>query len=216
MLVGAVLSVGLVIAVVLAATTLGSLTNGNNTADDPVAQVSTEPAAPESTTPPATASAAPAPEPVTPVVADILRLVPDNQALDAGNDNALALIIDGDPATFWGNQVYANDTFGGLASSLALVLQLEEESTISEVSITQISGSGGTFSVLLNDQPSLEGSEQIAQGSFTAPTVTLPVPEGATGQPTAQYVIVNFTQLPRLAIQAPFPFGLRIAEIAVN
>ncbi len=216
LLVGAVLTVGLVIAVVIAATTLGGLTSRNNSADAPVEQVTSEAAAPETTAPPATASAAPTPEPVTPVVADILRVVPDNQALDAGNDGTLPLIIDGDLTTFWGNQVYASDTFGGLASNLALVLQLEEESTVSEVSITQLNGSGGSFSVLLNDQPSLEGAEDIAQGSFTAPTVTLPIPEGATGQPTAQYVIVNFTQLPRLAIQAQFPFGLRIAEIEVD
>ncbi|KNC19460.1 hypothetical protein AC792_06335 [Arthrobacter sp. RIT-PI-e] len=217
LLVGGILTVGIIVAVVFAATTLGNLNNGETPVADPQGQVTSEPApAPEPTAAPVTPSAEPAPAPVAPVVSGISRVVPDNQGLDAGNDGTLPLIIDGDPTTFWGNQVYASDTFGGLASNLALVLELEEESTVSDVSITQISGSGGAFSVLLNSEPTLQGAEQVAQGSFTAPTVTVPIPETADGQPTAQYVIVNFTQLPRLAIQAPFPFGLRIAEIDVS
>jgi hypothetical protein len=71
--------------------------------------------------------------------------------------------------------------------------------------------------VLVNDRPILEGAQQIAQSGFTAPTVTLPIPEGADGAPTGRYVIVNFTQLPRLFnIQAQYPFGLRVAEIRVG
>jgi hypothetical protein len=144
-------------------------------------------------------------------------VVPDNQALDAANDVNLPLIIDGNTASFWGNQVYASDTFGGLATSLALVVELEQESTISEVSIAQLNGAGGSFSVLVNDEPTVEGAEQIAQGGFTAPTMTLPIPDGADGPRTARYVIVDFTQLPRLSnIEAQYPFGLRIAEISVT
>jgi len=38
------------------------------------------------------------------------------------------------------------------------------------------------------------------------------------GEPaSASYVIINFTQLPRLSgVQAEYPWGLRIAEIAVS
>ncbi|WP_146069640.1 ABC transporter substrate-binding protein [Arthrobacter sp. B0490] len=217
-LVGVVLSVVLVVAVVLAATQLGSLFGGSTLADTGADQATSAPATEEPTTAPtAEPSAEPVVEPVVPVVSGITRVVPDNQALDAANDATLPLIIDGNPATFWGNQVYASDTFGGLASSLALVVELEEESEISEVSIDQLNGAGGSFSVLVNDQPNLEGAQQIAQSGFTAPTVTLPIPAGTAGPQTGRYVIVNFTQLPRLFnIQAQYPFGLRIAEIRVG
>lgn len=213
-LVGVVLTAILALAVVLAVTTLGSIVNGT---DDDLAAPPTETVEeiPDEAAAPPVEPAEPVDETVTPVIAGISRLVPDSPNLDAGNDANLPLIVDGDPSTFWGNQVYASDAFGGLASSFAFVVELEEESTISEVSITQLDSSGGSFSVLINDTPTLEGAEQVAQGSFTAPTVTLPVTQ-TDGGVTTQYVIVNFTQLPRLSIQAPFPFGLRIAEITVE
>lgn len=221
-LVGVVLSLVLVVAVVLAATQIGSIFGGTTVADDGPGegtdQTSSAPAATEDptiapTTPPAEAPV----EPVTPVISNITRVVPTNPGLDGGNDVNLPLIIDDNPATFWGNQVYASEAFGGLATNLALVVELEEESAITQVSITQLNGSGGSFSVLVNDQPTLDGAEQIAQGSFTAPTVTLPIPDGADGPLTARYVIINFTQLPRLSnIQAQYPFGLRIAEISIT
>jgi hypothetical protein len=217
-LVGAVLSLILIVAVVLAATTIGGLSNPM--ADDDSATSGQEtPKAGESAAPSGAASesAEPEVETVPPVTVGVTRLVPSNQNLDAPNDLNLPLIVDGNPATFWGSYVYANDVFGGLAQSLALVVELEEESTISEIRIDQLNGTGGNYSVLLNDSPSLEGAEQIAQGGFTAPSVTIPVPEGEEGPATARYAIVNFTQLPRLSnIQAQFPWGLRIAEIAVS
>lgn len=217
-LVGVVLSIVLVVAVVLAATQIGSIFGGNPVADSGADPETSAAATADPTTPPsATPSAEPSAEAVPPVISGITRVVPDNQALDAANDTNLPLIIDGNPTTFWGNQVYASDTFGGLASSLALVVELEEESAISQVSIDQLNGAGGSFSVLVNDRPTLEGAQQVAQSGFTAPTVTLPIPEGADGAPTGRYVIVNFTQLPRLFnIQAQYPFGLRVAEIRVG
>jgi hypothetical protein len=216
-LVGAVLSLLLIIAVVLAATTIGGLSNP--TANDDPTTTGGETQGGESAAPSGAASesAEPAAEIIPPVVAGVTRLVPSNQNLDAPNDPNLPLTVDDNPATFWGSYVYANDVFGGLAQSLALVVELEEESTISEVRIDQLNGTGGNFSVLLNDAPTLDGAEQIAQGGFTGPSITLPVPEGDDGPATARYVIVNFTQLPRLSnIQAQFPWGLRIAEIGVS
>ena len=217
-LVGAVLSLILIVAVVLAATTIGGLSNP--VADDDRTGSSPEtPKAGESAAPSGAASepAEPAVETVPPITVGVTRLVPSNQNLDAPNDLNLPLIVDGNPATFWGSYVYANDVFGGLAQSLALVVELEEESTISEIRIDQLNGTGGNYSVLLNDSPSLEGARQIAQGGFTAPSITIPVPEGEDGPAKARYAIVNFTQLPRLSnIQAQFPWGLRIAEIAVS
>ena len=216
-LVGVVLTVLLVVAVVFAATQLSSISGGNQLAgDDETEQGTTEPTEAAPSSPPPSPTTESAPAVVDPVITGISRLVPDNPGLDAANDGTLPLIIDGNPSTYWGNQVYASAAFGGLATSLALVVELEEASTISEVSIDQLNGSGGSFTVLVNDQPTLDGAEQIAQGGFTGPTVTLPIPEGAEGQPTGAYVIVNFTQLPRLNIQAQYPFGVRIGGIAVS
>ena len=216
-LVGVVLSIVLVIAVVLAATTLGSLVGGQDPVADGTQQTPGAAASEDPTTAPATPTAEPVVEAVPPVITGITRLVPDNPGLDAGNDRTLPLIIDGNPTTYWGNQVYASDTFGGLATSMALVVELEEESTVSQVSIDQLNGAGGTFTVSLNDAPTLDGARQITRSGFTSPTVNLPVPAGAEGPEKARFVIINFTQLPRLSnIQAQFPFGVRIAEVRVT
>ncbi|MFB9795571.1 discoidin domain-containing protein [Arthrobacter citreus] len=210
-LVGAVLTVVLVGAVVLAASQLGKV--GGETA---VPEAVTTPSA--SAPVEAPSSEAPAPAAPAPVPAGISRLVPGNPGLDAENDGALPQILDGNTATYWSSYVYANDTFGGLAPNLALVVELEEESAINKIDISQLNGTGGSFSVLLNDSPSLDGAFPVAESGFTGPTTSIQVPK-VDGEPaTAKYVIVNFTQLPRLTggLQAAYPWGLRIAEIAVS
>ena len=210
-LVGAILSVVLLVAVVLAFTNLGRNVDmfAGDEATSPVAE---SPAVSED---PAEEAGASLPVPAT---AGITRLVPGNQELDSVNDAALPQIIDGNDASYWSSYVYASDTFGGLAPSLALVVELEEESAISKVDITQLNGSGGNFSVMLNDSPSLDGATTVAQSGFTGPTTSINVPNGADGEPaSASYVIINFTQLPRLSgVQAEYPWGLRIAEISVS
>ena len=97
------------------------------------------------------------------------------------------------------------------------MVELEEPSSISEIQIEQLNSSGGSFSVLLNDEPTLEGATQVAQSGFTGPSVTFNVPQVDGAPATAQYVIVNFTQLPRLSnVQAQYPWGMRIAEINIS
>ncbi|MEB7502972.1 ABC transporter substrate-binding protein [Arthrobacter koreensis] len=211
LLIGGILSVILVVAVVLVFTNLGRV-GDMFASDEPTSTVSEPPAATEA---PAQESGAALPAPVT---AGITRLVPGNQELDSVNDAALPQIIDGNESSYWSSYVYASDTFGGLAPSLALVVELEEESAITKVDITQLNGSGGNFSVMLNDSPSLEGATTVAQSGFTGPTTSIAVPKGADGEPaSASYVIINFTQLPRLSgVQAEYPWGLRIAEIGVS
>jgi hypothetical protein len=137
--------------------------------------------------------------------------------LDQENDGALPKAVDGNPATYWASYQYATDAFGGYASNLALVVELEESSNVESIRMTQLSGRGGQFSVMLNDEPSLDGAKQVARGSFTAQNTTIPVPEEDGAAPKAKYVIINFTQLPRLSNpgSAP-PFGVRMAEIQVS
>jgi len=211
LLVGGILSVILLVAVVLAFTGLGGVRD-MFPAEEPATPVAESPAVSED---PSEATGTALPEPAT---AGITRLVPGNQELDSVNDAALPQIIDGNDASYWSSYVYASDTFGGLAPSLALVVELEEESAISKVDITQLNGSGGSFSVMLNDAPSLDGATTVAQSGFTGPTTSITVPKTADGEPaSAGYVIINFTQLPRLSgVQAEYPWGLRIAEIDVS
>ncbi|MGM7666963.1 hypothetical protein [Microbacterium sp. A93] len=152
-----------------------------------------------------------------PVIVGATRLVPDDPALSAETDNTLPNAVDGNPATAWQTYSFAQPSFGGYASNLALVIELEEPSAVSQVDITQNNGSGGSFSVLLSDSPSLDGARQIAEGSFTGPEVSVPVPADEGGPAEAQYVILNFTELPQLSnASGNLPYGLRIAEVAVE
>ncbi|MFJ6279471.1 ABC transporter substrate-binding protein [Arthrobacter subterraneus] len=217
LLVGLILALVIVGAVILAVTQLRPLFDPPVASESTTAESTTEATEGQTTSPSATDSATPEPELVAPVATGVTRLVPDNPELNSQTDADLGAIIDDNPASFWGSLVYANETFGGLAQNLALVVELEEPSNISEIQIEQLNSSGGSFTVLLNDQPTLEGATQVAQSGFTGPSVTFNVPEADGAPPTAQYVIVNFTQLPRLSnVQAQYPWGMRIAEINIS
>jgi hypothetical protein len=100
---------------------------------------------------------------------------------------------------------------------MALVIELEEPSAVSQVDITQNNGSGGSFSVLLSDTPEIDDARQIAEGSLTGPEVSVPIPAEDGSPAEAQYVIINFTELPELSnATSNRPYGLRIAEVEVN
>lgn len=216
-LVGVVLALVIVAAVIFAVTQLRPVFDPPVANESGTAESSPEATASENASPPATSSATPEPELVEPVAVNVTRLVPDNPELNSQTDADLGAIIDDNPASFWGTLVYANETFGGLAQNLALVVELEEPSNVSEIVIEQLNSSGGSFTVLLNDEPTLEGATQVAQSGFTGPSATFNVPDVDGAPPTAQYVIVNFTQLPRLSnVQAQYPWGMRIAEINIS
>jgi len=214
LLIGGLLAVLLIIAVVIAVNQL-NLFRGGPVAGENTEENNSAPANPGETD---TAESAPAEDAVVePAIAGLERLVPDMPSLDAENDGSLPEAIDGNPATYWTSFQYQSDQFGGYASNMALVVELEESSSISTIELTQLSGSGGNFSVMLNDSPTLEGARQVAQGSFTAQKATIPVPEDEGAAPKAEYVIINFTQLPRLSNpQGGPPFGIRMAEIEVS
>lgn len=217
LLVGIVLALVIIGAVVLAVTQLRPIFDPPVANDSTTTESTVEATDGQTPSPSDSGSATPSPELVPPVATSVTRLVPDNPELNSQTDGDLGAIIDDNPASFWGSLVYANETFGGLAQNLALVVELEEPSSISEVQIEQLNSSGGSFTVLLNDEPTLEGATQIAQSGFTGPSVTFNVPQTNGAPPTAQYVIVNFTQLPRLSnVQAQYPWGMRIAEINVS
>lgn len=217
LLVGIVLALVIVGAVVFAVSQLRPIFDQPVANETTAAESTVEPTESVDPSPSPADDATPEPELVEPVATNVIRLVPDNPELNSQTDGDLGAIIDDNPASFWGSLVYANETFGGLAQNLALVVELEESSNVSEIQIEQLNSSGGSFTVLLNDEPTLEGATQVAQSGFTGPSVTFNVPEVDGAPPTAQYVIVNFTQLPRLSnVQAQYPWGMRIAEINVS
>ncbi|GAB3269494.1 ABC transporter substrate-binding protein [Arthrobacter pigmenti] len=228
-LVGGVLAILLIAAVVLAIGQLGSMfqptASDNPGSEQNAPQNQGEPQAQDdSAASDSEESSSPSPSPsetrnqgADPVAANVTRLVPDSPDLDAGNDDMLPQTIDGNPVTAWSSLLYANDTFGGFASNMALVVELEQPSQVTEVQLEQLNGSGGSFQILLNDSASLEGAQQVAQGSFTSPSITLPIPEQEGEPRKAQYVLINFTELPQLANSSgPYPWGIKLAEINIS
>jgi hypothetical protein len=155
----------------------------------------------------------PPPEP-----ASVERVVPDSPNLTNEYDADLPSVIDGNQATAWQTLTFTTPQFGGFASNLALVVALEEQAPVNEITITQNQGSGGAFTVAVANEPDPNGGVIITEGSFTGPEYTVDA-HNSDGEPIeARYVIINFTELPTLAnTNSPDrPYGLRIAEIDVN
>ena len=101
---------------------------------------------------------------------------------------------------------------------MALVVELKEEATISEVELSGLNGTGGAFQISVGDSEDLGSAKEVTSGSFTGPTVTVPV-SGDDDQPVkGKYVFFNITELPRLAStsNSSRPYGLQVAEIKVS
>lgn len=153
-----------------------------------------------------------------PVPASVERVVPDAPDLSNEYESDLPAIVDGNQATAWHTLTFTNPQFGGLASNLALVVELEEKAPISEITIAQNQGSGGAFTVAVSNEPDPTGGVMLTDGSFTGPEYTVDA-HNEDGEPIeASYVIINFTELPTLSnTNSPDrPYGLRISEIDVN
>lgn len=157
-------------------------------------------------------SATPTQQPVADV-ASVVRLVPENPTLMAEQDATLDRVIDGDPASAWTSYGFSSPEYGQLVSSVALGLRFEEPTPINEVTISQISGTGGSFTVYAADQPTLQDATPVGEGSFEGPETTVELDETAS-QEDHPYLIIEWTELPTLEQPiAGYPHGLRIAEI---
>jgi hypothetical protein len=207
-LVGAVVVVILVGALIFAVTNLTGIF-GTPVAGKTISQTTTPADQTTSDSPSASTSATPV---VAPVIASVSRLVPD--APDMGNvyDSKLPATFDGNPGTYWQTLEYSNDTFAGLTSSVNLVVALKETSDVRTVTVTQLGGTGGSFRLLTNDKPTLQGAKEIGTGSFTSPDITLTAPQ----QTKAQYVILSFVQLPKQQSFQTYSYGAKIAEISIK
>ena len=149
-----------------------------------------------------------------PVVATVTREVPESPGLNAAADGQLANLVDGSADSAWSTQSFATANFGGFASAMNIVLQLEEPAQVSEV-IVQAQGEyqGGSFEVLLSDSSSTSGASSIGTGSFGDQQTSV------SAEPTeAAFVIIQITELPQEVSPtvAGMPFRLQLGEIDVS
>lgn len=150
-----------------------------------------------------------------PAVAEVTRSVPDSADLGADNDANLSAIHDGDTSTTWNPGSYGSASFGNFASTMYLVIELEESVPVSAVTVTQEGEtSGGSFDVLVNDQPDTDGAETVGSGSFEWTETTVDLDEGAEGQ----YVLVAIDELPQITPPqvAGLPYTMDLAQITVE
>lgn len=209
LLVGAILCAVLVAAVVFAYNALGG---------GPATPVASTSSVQPSETTPGGSPEKPSVEVVKPKIGDISRVVPGNQTLNAETDNTLAKAIDGNPASLYKSYSYTSPQFGGLASNMMFVIELKEPSDISEIELDGLNGTGGAFEIRVGDSDDLAEAKVLSSGSFTGPTVTVPV-SGENGEALrGQYVFLNVTELPRRASGAngSRPYGMQIGEFRVS
>lgn len=211
LLVGAVVAAIIVAALIFAVTQISSLVGGQPAAAPSASSTVTQPSA--SATPSASTSATPAPATVSPVIANVTRLVGgDDPSLYSVNDPQLPKTFDGNPATTWSTYEFSNDSFANQTSYIALAVDLKEVSDIRTVTITQLGGTGGSFQLLANSKPAVAGGTEIGTGSFTGQAITISVPAGTK----AKDVIIKFNQLPKLTSFRTYPYGIKVAEISIK
>ncbi|HIW98505.1 MAG TPA: hypothetical protein H9871_00010 [Candidatus Nesterenkonia stercoripullorum] len=151
----------------------------------------------------------------TPEIADVSRTVPDSADLLAERDGDLANLSDGDSSTSWNSFTFATSDFGGFASNLVLIMELEEAAPVSSITIDQgEDATGGSFDVLVNDSPSSQGAQTVGSGSFDGGDVTVDLDESEAGQ----YVMINVTELPEQDSPADpnLPYSLQLNDISVE
>lgn len=153
----------------------------------------------------------------TPKIQSVTRVVPANPTMMADQDATLPQTMDGNTATQWMSYGFGSANFGGTVDSFALAYELEEATTVSEVTIDQVSGTGGSFTVLTNDTNSLDGAQEVGSGTFNAAQVKVDLDKKKQDGKT-KYVFIRFNEAPVLAqpITPNFVYGLRIAEVSVN
>jgi len=211
-LTGVIVTALVAAALIFAITHIGSLVNGGNVAENGKNTPAVSAPATGSQT---TAVKPPAPVVVPPsiqAISDVTVYAPGAEHYNEMFIPRLKNAFDDNKGTYWPTVEFSNDTFAGVTDSIDLAVELKATSSISSVTINQIGGSGGQFNILTNSKPSLDGAVKIGSGSFSSPDFTLKAADGVK----AKYVIINFTQLPKLQPFQAYPYGLKIAEIAVK
>lgn len=145
-----------------------------------------------------------------------IRLVPDDPTFMADQDASLDQAIDEDPETAWVSYGFSSADFSQLISSVGLAVRFEEPTAMNQVSISQISGTGGSFTVYVADEPSLENAVEVGQGTFQGQQATVQLGEAAQTEEHS-YLIIEWTELPTITQPiAGYNYGLRISDINVT
>lgn len=211
LLVGAVLLIVLILAVVFAFNFLGG--DKNTTADGPSETT-------EASQPAETDKAEESTEPTLPKpeISDVSRLVPGNQQLNAETDGTLSNMIDGNASSSYNTYTYTTSNFGGFASNMVFILELEDKSAISEVNLDGLNATGGDYEILVGDSDDLGDAKSVAKGSFSGPSVSVTVKDGDKDSMEGSYVFLNVTDLPRKASggNESRPYGLQIGEFSAK
>lgn len=151
-----------------------------------------------------------------PEVAEVSRVVPDQPDFMADQDSTLSRTADEDPATAWTSYGFSTPDFGQVVSGFGLAARLKDAAEVQRVALEQQGGTGGQFTVYVNDQPSLAGATKAGSGSFQDGKTTVDLDQEARSK-KARYVIVYLTELPQL--QQPisgYDYGLRLEELSVS
>ena len=196
-------------ALIFAITNISSLFGGNNAANTPAKTTAGQSQTSTQTQSTSTKPVAPV---VAPVITNVTLDTPGDEGLLAQFNDRLKNTFDNNAATYWPTLEFSNDSFANMTSSINLIVQLRANADINSVTIGQIGGTGGNVNILTNSTPSLTGATKIANSSFNAPNLTIKAPAGTK----AKYVILNFTQLPKLQPFVTYPYGLKIAEITIK
>ncbi|WP_299518057.1 murein biosynthesis integral membrane protein MurJ [uncultured Serinicoccus sp.] len=153
-----------------------------------------------------TEQAEPAPEPQGPIsIEGITSFDPEGDG-DERNDLA-PLAVDGDEGTEWTSHTYLSEGWGSLKSGTGLVLDLGEETEVSEVEVVLGEGDMGA-TLYVADTPTLDGATELGSEDSAEGTWTVSPDEPATGR----YVILWFTR----AFAGPDGEIVRVAEITVR
>lgn len=213
LLVGAVLIAVLVVGVIFAFNFLGK--NGQ----DPVANPTVAPTTQESSEQPSGDSQTPEESDLpAPKIVGISRLVPGNQVLNADTDNTLDEMTDGNPSSTYKTYSFTTPGFGGFASNMVFVLELDKESAIKEINLEGLNATGGNYEILVGTSDDLGDAKSVAKGSFSGPSISVPVKDDEANFMAGTHVFLNVTELPRRAsgVNESRPYGLQIGEFSAK
>lgn len=164
---------------VVAAIIIGIVTLGGSS-DDTAAP---EPA--QQSTPAEAETEEPEPEAATPVIDEITAIDPEGD--DEENSDQAELVMPGESGG-WRSERYNTPDFGGLKSGLGLMIELEEESEISQLDFLAPDGTS-LLEVRVGDSDDVEEAETVEEVELDG-DVTVELDEPAIGQ----YVFLWFTE----------------------
>ena len=212
LLVGAILVIVLVIGVVFSFKFLGGDKDTTAASETPSASQSQD----EQSAPSEDESKDP--ELAKPKIADISRLVPGNQKLNAETDGDLEKMIDDNPSSTYQTYTYTTSKFGGFAENMVFILELEDKAAIKEINLEGLNATGGDYELLVGDSDDPGDAKSVAKGSFSGPSISVTVKDGDKEYMEGSHVFLDVTDLPRRASGAneSRPFGLLVGEFSVK